>query len=282
MFNATLVYELDKTKRIPVKTSTLRMIDDETTKEENSFSLMQKYKDKIIPLLKDNKDYIKNHPKNKGRFLVEYVKAEEKREELPVLYKNSNQGVVLTKSYPITIDDIKNHIKIKPSEIEKARRLLLSSKYKRFLISFLKDENYNKTTDYKMKVSKDEYINARSMGINCFIQNGMYGMTIKDAFVYLYKSDKLGSMRILVEDALELWKKNLEKLSDEELYYYARSLRILIEDYYKNINTSNKVVSSLRVDEESVPKKCILIQDIRYYKPLKSGLLVKKKLPKVS
>ena len=282
MYNATLVYELDQTRRIPVKTSMLRTIDNETINEDDSLSLMKKYKNKIIPLLEDNKDFIKKHPENKGHFLIEYVKGEENREELPVLYSNGKKELVLTKAYPISIDDIKKHIKINPSEIEKARRLLLSSKYKRFLVSFLKDETYNKTTDYKMKISKEEYDNARSIGLHCFIQNGMYGMKIRDAFVYLYKADKLGSMRILVEDALELWKKNLEKMNDEESYYYARSLRVLIEDYYENINNKNKVVSNLKVEEDIIPKKSALIKDINYYRPLKRGILVKKKLQRAA
>lgn len=281
MTNATLVYELDKTRRIPVKVAPLRTIDLETMEEDKPSLLMQKYKSSIMPLLKENEDYIKRHPENKGRFLVEYVKGEELREELPVLYKHKKIRPILTKSHPISLEDIKRHIKVKPSEVEKARRLLLSSKYKKFLINFLKDDTFRETTEYKMKVSKEEYLAARALGIDCFIQNGLYGMKIRDALLYLYKSDKLSYMRILVEDALELWRKNMEKLDDEELYYYARSLRVLIDDYYDNINVSNKTVTSLKVNEDQVKvEKIVFIKDKKYYEPLKSGHLIKVKLPR--
>ena len=283
MTNATLVYELDPTRRVPVKTATLRNIDLETLELNKPSLLMQKYKPSIIPLLKENQDYIKKHPDNKGRFLIEYVKGEESREELPVLYKHDRIRPIIIRSHPVSLNDIKKHIKVNPSEVEKARRLLLSSKYKKFLVSFLKDDLFRETTEFKMKVSKEEYDSARSLGIECFIQNGLYGIKMRDALIYLYKSNKLNHMRFLVEDALELWKKNIDNLEDEELYYYARNLRALIDDYYDNINTSNKTVTNLKVNEKSISKnKIALIKDKKYYEPLKKGHLIKLKLPKVS
>lgn len=281
MHNATLVYELDTDKRIVIKTGTLLSIDNETLNIEKPSLLMQKYKDSIIPLLNEHKEYVKNNPVNKGKFLIEYVKDSEIKEQLPVIYKHNTFSPILIRSTPISIEALKqSNLHIEKSEIEKARQLLLSSKYKRFLKSLLTSEMFNITTDIKMKVTKDEYDKARTIGLEGFIRNDQFGLTVREALIYLYKANRLGSMRILVEDALELWKKNLESLDDEKLYYYARGLRELIDNYYDNINNTNKAVVNLSVSD--IKTNTRIIKDINYYRPLKSGILIKKKLPRVA
>lgn len=283
MFNATLIYELDSDKRIPVKTGSLKSIDLETMNIEKPSLLMQKFKRPILTLLNEHKDYIKTHPDNKGKFILEYVKDSDLKEELPILYKRGKFRPILTRTIPISIENLKKaNIQIEKSEIERARQLLFSSKYKRFLTTFLKNDIFNPTTDFKMKVSKEEYDKARNIGITGFIKNGQYGLTIKEAFVYLYKVNRLGSMRVLVEDSLELWKKNLESLDDEELYYYARNIRSLIDDYYANINYQNKAVMNLKVNEDNIKtNKATIVTDINYYLPIQKGHLIKIKMPKV-
>lgn len=283
MDNATLIYELDSDKRISIKTASLVSIDNETLDIEKPSLLMQKYKTSIMPLLNEHKEYIKSNPTNKGRFLIEYVKDSEVKEQLPVIYKhkNDNFSPILTRTIPLSIETLKqSNFHIEKSEVEKARQLLLSSKYKRFLKSFLSSEMFNITTDIKMKASKEEYDKARLIGLDGFIKNDQFGLTVREALIYLYKTNRLGSMRVLVEDALEVWKKNLEALDDEQLYYYARSLRGLINDYYDNINHTNKAVINLNVSE--IKANTTLIKDISYYRPLKTGILTKKKLPKVA
>lgn len=281
MHNAALVYELDTDKRIVIKTGTLLSIDNETLNIEKPSLLMQKYKDSIIPLLNEHKEYVKNNPANKGKFLIEYVKDSEIKEQLPVIYKHNTFSPILIRSTPISIEALKqSNLHIEKSEIEKARQLLLSSKYKRFLKSLLTSEMFNITTDIKMKVTKDEYDKARTIGLEGFIRNDQFGLTVREALIYLYKANRLGSMRILVEDALELWKKNLESLDDEKLYYYARGLRELIDNYYDNINNTNKAVVNLSVSD--IKTNTRIIKDINHYRPLKSGILIKKKLPRVA
>lgn len=282
MYNATLIYELDTNKRIPVKAGSLVSIDTETMNIEKPSLLMQKFKKPIMTLLNENKDYVQNNPDNKGRFLIEYVKDSDIKEELPVIYKRDKFRPILTRTIPLSIETLKkSNIRIEKSEIERARQLLLSSKYKRFLTAFLKSDIFHDTTAHKMKVSKDEYDKAREIGIEGFIKNNQYGLTIREAFIYLYKANRLGSMRVLVEDALELWKKNLENLEDDELYYYARNIRCLIDDYYANINYTNKTVTNLKVSDKMDDfSKAVIITDINYYRPLKSGQLIKRKLPK--
>ena len=59
---------------------------------------------------------------------------------------------------------------------------------------------------------------------------------IQDVLEYRLDKKSLGPMRLLIEDALELWKKNILDLSDEELYFYSRELRVLINEYdYRKI-----------------------------------------------
>lgn len=281
MNDATLIYELDTDKRINIKSGTLVSIDNETLDIRKPSLLMQKYKSSIMPLLSEYKDYIKNNPTNKGRFVIEYVKDSEIKEQLPVIYKHGNFSPILTRTIPISIDTLKQkNFHIEKSEVEKARQLLLSSKYKRFLKAFLASEMFKATTNIKMKASKDEYTRAKAMGLEGFITNDQFGLTVREAFIYLYKTNRLGPMRILVEDALELWKKNLETLNDERLYYYARGLRSLIDDYYDNVNRSNKAVVNLSVNKVKTNTK--IIKDINCYRPLKTGVLIKKKAPRAA
>lgn len=282
MSNASLIYELDSKRRIPLVIGSLSLIDNITLNIDKPSDLMNQYKRLILTFLNDNKDYVLENPSNKGHFIIEYVKDSDAKEILPILYRRGKIRPILTKDLSVSIDEFKNgHVEIQKSEIEKARQLLLSSKYKRFLGSFLSNDIFYDTTDFKMKVNVEEYNKAREVGVEGFIKNDQYGLTIREALIYLYKSKRLGSMRILVEDALELWKKNLEKLSDEQLYYYARSLRSSIDEYYANINYGNKAVTNLQVNgtnlENSPSLK--LICDIEYYIPLKKGQFIKTKRP---
>lgn len=278
MYDSSLVYELDGERRLVLTSGTLSMIDSETMIYTKPSELMQKYKSRIIPFLSSNKDYIDAFPDNKGRFVIDHIKEKEEKEELEVIFNNGEYKPILLRSVPVSIENIKNHIQMENSEVESARKLILSSKNKKFLVLFLKDSMFSPTIDRKIKVSKSEYDEARKIGVEGLIQNGQFGLTIREALAYLYKSNRLGSMRILVEDALELWKKGLEQLDDDELYYYSRELRILIDDYYENINYRNKAVVNLQTNEEKIPLKEVeLITDVRYYEPLKKGRLEKTK-----
>ena len=278
MYDSSLVYELDADRRLVLTSGTLSMIDSETMIYTKSSELMQKYKSRIIPFLSANKDYIDLNPDNKGRFVIDHIKAEDEKEELEVIFNNGEYKPILLRSVPVSIENLKSHIQMENSEVELARKLILSSKNKKFLVMFLKDTMFSSTIDRKIKVSKQEYDEARSIGVDGFIKNGQFGLTIRETLAYLYKSNRLGSMRMLVEDALELWKKGLEQLDDDELYYYSRELRILMDDYYENINYRNKAVTNLQTNEERIPlRKIELITDTRYYETLKKGKLEKTK-----
>lgn len=285
MSTAMLMYELDSMKRVPVKVGSLSDIDNITLTVDTPALLMQKFKTPILTLLNDNKDYVRDNPDNKGRFVVDYIRDSDLKEELPVLYSHGKYRPILIQMTPVTIDEMHRlgeRVSIVPSEIERARKLLLSSKNKKFLINFLRSDKFVSTTNFKMRVTKDEYDMARSSGAEGFFKNNQYGLSMREVLVYLYKNKKLGFMRVLVEDSLELWKSNLESINREDLYYYARNIRELIDNYYENINYKDKTVTNLNVNEQGLFRSMgsRIVTDMRYYTPLKSGRLIKIKLPK--
>lgn len=285
MSTAMLMYELDSMKRVPVKVGSLSDIDNITLTVDTPALLMQKFKTPILTLLNDNKDYVRDNPDNKGRFVVDYIRDSDLKEELPVLYSHGKYRPILIQMTPVTIDEMHRlgeRVSIVPSEIERARKLLLSSKNKKFLINFLRSDKFVSTTNFKMRVTKDEYDMARSSGAEGFFKNNQYGLSMREVLVYLYKNKKLGFMRVLVEDSLELWKSNLESINREDLYYYARNIRELIDNYYENINYKDKTVTNLNVNEQGLFRSMgsRIVTDMRYYTPLKSGRLIKMKLPK--
>ncbi len=285
MSTAMLMYELDSMKRVPVKVGSLSDIDNITLTVDTPALLMQKFKTPILTLLNDNKDYVRDNPDNKGRFVVDYIRDSDLKEELPVLYSHGKYRPILIQMTPVTIDEMHRlgeRVSMVPSEIERARKLLLSSKNKKFLINFLRSDKFVSTTNFKMRVTKDEYDMARSSGAEGFFKNNQYGLSMREVLVYLYKNKKLGFMRVLVEDSLELWKSNLESINREDLYYYARNIRELIDNYYENINYKDKTVTNLNVNEQGLFRSMgsRIVTDMRYYTPLKSGRLIKMKLPK--
>ena len=285
MSTAMLMYELDDIRRVPVKVGTLSDIDNMTLAFDTSTLLMQKFKTPILTLLNNNREYVKNNPNNKGKFVIDYIRDSDVKEELPVLYMHGKYRPILTQTTPITLDEMHQlgeRQTVAPSEIERARKLLLSSKNKKFLINFLRSDLFASTTEFKMRVTKEEYDMARSNGIEGFIRNNQYGLSMREVLVYLYKNKKLGFMRVLVEDSLELWKNNMESINREDLYYYSRNIRELIDQYYENINYKDKTVTNLNVNEDGLYRSInsTIVTDMRCYTPLKKGHLIKKKLPK--
>lgn len=223
MSNASLGLKINENNNddsiIILETGTLRYIDSITKSFANA------------EVLKLDDDF-----SNKVSFLTP---SQFKGSKIVLSYIKSNDERVLLK--PIYNDPLPINIRtnlmedIKP-EVESARKLLFSSKNKMFLSLFLNNPVLVRTTYLTIKMSVDEYKEIKDEGLAIIVKDSEYHITIKDALKYHFEHKKLGIMRTLVEDALELWKKNLLDLSDEELYYYSRELRLLINEYdYKKI-----------------------------------------------
>jgi len=169
--------------------------------------------------------------------------------------KNNNEKVLLK---PIYNDQEPIHTRASSmeevkSEVERARKLLFSSKNQLFLSMFLNNQTLVRTTYSTIKMSVDEYKKAKESGFSVLMRDGEYHITIKDALRYRLLNKKLGSMRLLVEDSLELWKKNILDLAEEDLYFISRELRVLINEYdYRKIPRRavyNLSLNKVKLDE---------------------------------
>ena len=152
--------------------------------------------------------------------------------------KNNNDKIVLKPIFndPHPIRTRAKAVEEVKSEVEKARKLMFSSKNQLFLSLFLNNQSLVRTTYSTIKISKEENRQVKLAGLTTFIKDGDHQTTIKDILKYRRGAKKLGSMRLLVEDSLELWKKNMLNLPEEDLYFYSRELRVLINEYdYRKI-----------------------------------------------
>lgn len=203
-----------------------------------------------------NEESLKQADEFKGKIAL--VSPSELYDSKIVLYyiKNNYDKVKLKPIYndeePILTSA--NAVEGEVSEIEKARKLLFSSRSQLFLSMFLNHNVLLKTTYGSIKMTPSEYKYAKSLGLSTFIRDGEYRVLIRDVLKYRLTNKKLGAMRTLYEDTLEEWKKYMMGLSHEDLYFYSRELRILINDYnYRkiprkavyNLNLRRKVISSI-------------------------------------
>lgn len=223
-------------KVITIESGNLRYIDNITKEfeDESDFKLGNMYRDKIKTYSNDNK------------LVLTYIKNNEEKIELDILFNDEEAIRTRTSS----LEDVK-------SEVERSRKLLLNSKNKMFLTSFLLNKKLLPTTRATVKMTIDEYRNAKKEDYLVIAKDGEYRIPISEVLKYRLNNKKLGSMRLLVEDTLEVWKKNMLNLTDEELYFYSRELRILINEYnYRKI--PRKVICNLNFNKEYLDEKLVL------------------------
>lgn len=230
MRKATLTYtavsnNYEAIKSINLESGSLFYIDECTKGHENLISLQNSYLyyDRI-------KSFLTNNNTNKGKFSIEYVINNEKKEKLPLLLGDDT---------PIFNRD--NVYEYKKSEIEKARKLLFNSKNKMFLKAFLRCKKFTNTLNFNVKISYKEYLYANKLNIKTNYSNGEYYLNTISLFNTFSSTNKIKILRPVVEDALEIWKKNMFNLSNEDLYYFSRNLRIFINEYYKAIKIKTPV-----------------------------------------
>lgn len=244
MGKAILSYTLDKKSNsdadeLILLTGSLRRIDNCTRFYDSIEEMRQspEFQERINDFIKRNENYIKNYNNNfEGEFAVAFIVDSEKREYLPLLMGDKTPIRTRTSS----LEEVK-------SEVEKARKLLFKSKDKMFLKRMLKDERLADTTDFDIKLKLQEYKEVVKRGYKPKLIDGEYYLTINDILDYHLKSEKIGLMRGLVEDALEVWKENILALDDELLYYYSRHLRLVLNAYDKD-KYGKRLVTNLKTD----------------------------------
>jgi len=248
MGKAILSYTLDKKSNrdadeLILLTGSLRRIDNCTRFYDSIESMRQspEFQEQINSFIKRNENYIKTYNNDfEGEFAVAFIVDSEKREYLPLLLDDKK----LIRTRTSALEEEK-------SEVEKARKLLFRSKDKLFLKRMLKDERFADTTDFDIKLKLPEYKEVIKKGIKPRLIDGEYYLTIHEILEYTLRVDKIGLMRGLVEDALEVWKENILALDDELLYYYSRHLRLALNAYDRD-KINKKLVTNLKANIQNM------------------------------
>ena len=137
MATAKLKYVIDRdngeTDEVYLENTSLRLIDYFTKSFKSSLAMekSEKYHQAVSKLKERNNN-------RDGRFELIYIENNDRMELLPILY-NDNRAI------SIGLDI--NQLSDKNNEIEKARKLLWSSKNKLFVKLFLADERLKDTTE---------------------------------------------------------------------------------------------------------------------------------------
>ena len=219
---AILIYVANNKERITLYSSSLKNIDNITRlfKNEEDFIKNSASKEKVVEVLKGKVSDIKEE-----HLELLYIDGRDKSERLPVIY--NDEAIYLGNNFEENTED----------EIEVARRLIWSSKddlfLKKMLESFIIEDT---TASFIIVKSPQELKELNRCDIKTYNNEGSYYVSIKDMFLYKLQNKKLGLLRSLVEDSLELWKKKIKALNSDLEYYYARELRRIVRSYEKEIN----------------------------------------------
>lgn len=218
---------------VTLETGTLRYIDSiiKSFSSSDELKISSMFKDKLID---------SSFPLNDAKVVLTYI-------------KNNNEKVLLKPIYndKLPIRTRAKAIEDEKSEVEKARKLMFSSRNKLFLLMFLNNQSLIRTTYSKIKISKKENECIKKEGLVTFMKDGEFYTTIKDVLLYHLNHKKLGRLRLLVEDSLESWKSNMLDLAEEDLYFHSRELRLLINEYnYRKI--PRKAVYNLIINKNKL------------------------------
>ena len=216
-------------KEIILYKDNLASIDKLTSSYKNANELKQN--ESIIEKASQYGSNLKN-----SEFSISYLGGYKKKTIKPLF--NDNMEIILT-------DDLfKNRV----SETEKARKLLFNSKKQIFSRAIYKSNSINDTLNIELKLTEDEKNVLLYSGLEVFEYNYRYYVSIKELVKYRITHSKLGIVRPIYENALDAWKKEIVKLNEDELYFYSRELRILLNDYINY--TKNLTVKNLKVEDK--------------------------------
>lgn len=202
-----------------LETGTLRYIDSIIKSFENAESLKRNED------FKEQTASLSDSELQQSKVILTYIKNNNEKILLKPIY--NDESPICTRAS--ALEEIQ-------SETEKARKLLFSSKNQMFLSMFLSNKDLVRTTYSTIKITSKEAKKIKSSGLPVFMKDGEYRTTVKDILKYHLDNKKMGLMRLVIEDALEMWRKHMMSLAEEDLYYYSRELRVLLNEYdYKKI-----------------------------------------------
>lgn len=232
---AVLIYSIkneDNTMDyINLEDSNLHNIDSLTSKYASIDELknIPKYKEQINQFLNQKKKI------DNGEIKLFYIENKDYKEELKILFNYQKK---------LNVDkDITNE---KVTEFEKARKLLWSSKNNKYLKLFLKNSRLKDTLNFMIKIqNKKEYTLLKNHGIMIKLYQDSLYINIIDVLRLRLLTNNFTYIRNLYEEALEIWKRNLEdNMSIDNKYYYGRELKFLTEeynDYLKKLEIKPKI-----------------------------------------
>ena len=242
MKKATLNYIIDD-YIMQIETGPLYYIDEYTSQYKDNFELV-----KGNPKRELIYKFIREHNNKNGDIKVHYSPNIAEKEELPVIYKDNSKISIEKDEYSLT-------------DIEKARRLLFTSKDQLFARLFLSSNIINQTIGYELAISEYEYILTKKNGLSPIIDENKFYISFYELIKYRMNSKKLGSIRQIYEEMLNIWETNMEEYNYEDTYYYSRELRLLMDKYNK-IKNKDKAISNLVIG--NVFRKIKLIKTIYY------------------
>lgn len=223
MNNSSLNYIINvngKEKELYLESLPLYELDNYTSNYQNENDFISKYsrKDKIEKFLKENKT------KN-GNLVIKYAKSQQHKAIIPILYDSKEK-----------IEFVEDPYEGKITEIEKARRLLFNSKNQLFLKLVLENKIINKICDNEISITYKEKLVALDNGLEVIEKNNECYIYFFELFRYRYYAERLGTLRNVYEDMLQIIKNKIYDLNDDDFYYYSRQFKILINEYNKLIN----------------------------------------------
>jgi len=209
-----------------IDSGSLDYIDEYTSQYKDDFELIKDNPKKELIY-----KFISEHDNISGNIKIFYSPSIYEREELSVVYKDNSKISIVTNEDSLT-------------DIEKARRLLFTSKDQLFARLFLSSKIINRTIKYELVISEYEYVLAKKNGLLPIIDKDKFYINFSELIKYRMNSKKLGSIRELYEEMLDIWERNMNEYDYEDTYYYSRELRLLMDKYNK-IKNKDKAISNL-------------------------------------
>lgn len=270
MKKATLSYVIrdpeNGVKVLPLESGSLYYVDRYTSQYSSDSELISNYQKKNII-----QEFIRASGNIGGSIRITYATNIYDKKELVPLY-NSQEAIMMN-------DDFENGLL---TEVEKARKLLFNSPGQLFARMLLSSKSFFESYNYRLSLSFHEYLNAKKKGIPVLQDGDSYYVNFSDLFQYRLNNRKLGSLREVYEDMLDIWKDKIMELNDEDFYYYSRQLRILINKY-EMVRRKHVSVSNLKVFENKKSfSKISLNQHYNNFRLLNKKSSKKKKIKDVA
>lgn len=236
MNNATLMYVINNDnciKNLRLENQSLYYIDNYTKNYKNEEDFINNYynKNKIITFIKENGN-------TKGQLVICYTTNVNKRENIQPLFNTKENFVFKEDPYEGKI-----------TEIEKARKLLFNSKNQLFAKLILKNNTLDSQLNKLIDLTDEEYYYINKYNIKTAFINNKHYISFKSLFEYRIKADKLGHVRNVYQEMLDILKSRIMFLDNNNFYFYNRQLRIIINEYnelIKQITVKNLKVKKIK------------------------------------